>query len=125
MMTTDRIIAFHGYSYDNTVTVPAFMTGAPRYGEACDDLDLTGPALSVYLYLFHSVLSPVHFRPLKLAAVVAHFYERRDGSRRKGYSLRTVESAIRTLLDRGYLERERGSTGSIVRRYRLVYERQP
>jgi DNA-binding MarR family transcriptional regulator len=103
-------------------TGPA-MTAVRRYDDALADLELSGPALSIYLYLFHDVLSPVHFRPLKLSGVVAHF--QLDRSRRNGYRLRTVESAIRTLLDRGYIERERGGTGSVVRRYRLIYDRMP
>lgn len=101
------------------------MTAAPRYDDARDDLTLVGPTLSIYLYLFHDLLHPVKFRPVKMAAVVAHFGVSRAGQRRKGFSLRTVEASIRLLVEGGYIERERAGTGSIVRRYRLVYDKMP
>lgn len=87
---------------------------SPAYLEALVDRALTGFPKTLYAHLYHHVLEPVRFKPVKQAALVVEF---KVGER-------TVRRAIATLVRRGYLER-----GPIdvteARTYRLVHSRMP
>lgn len=88
---------------------------SPCYLEAVHDRSMVGTiALSVYLELYHRVLDPVQFRPVKQFAL----------ARELGVSLRSIEEAMATLIQRGYLERGPVKPTE-VRTYRLVHSRMP
>jgi hypothetical protein len=87
---------------------------SPGYNDAVADLGLIGIPLSIYLHLYHNVLDPVQYRPVKQLALASLFK----------CSERSIERAIATLLERRYIE-----LGPVrpteVRVYRLVHSRMP
>jgi hypothetical protein len=87
---------------------------SPAYLDAIADRALIGFPLTLYAYLWHYVLDPVQFRPVKQLALAAHF----------GVDERTVRRAIATLLERQYLERGPVDPTE-ARTYRLVHSRAP
>lgn len=87
---------------------------SPAYLEAIVDRSLIGFPLSLYAYLWHHVLDPVQFRPVKQLAVARQFQ----------CDERTVRRAIATLLELRYLERGPVDVTE-ARTYRLVHSRLP
>jgi hypothetical protein len=87
---------------------------SPAYLQAIADPDLVGLPLSIYAYLFHYVLDPVQFRPVKQLAIARQFH----------CDERTVRRAIATLLKHRYLERGAVDVTE-ARTYRLVHSRMP
>jgi predicted transcriptional regulator len=83
----------------------------PRLHDAARDRDLRDSALRVYLTLIYD-LSPVEWRPVKHLALAKHLE----------ISESTIERAIASLLQRGYLEAGTRTPGS-PQHYRLVYSR--
>lgn len=84
----------------------------PAYDDARRDPALHGPGIIVYLHLLHDVLDPQDYRPVKQLALATA----------TGFSLRTIETVMKTLLDRHYLER-RPMQAAGAREYRLVFRR--
>jgi hypothetical protein len=84
----------------------------PAYDDARKDPALHGPALSIYLHLLHDVLDPSDYRPVKQLALATE----------TGFSLRTIESVMSTLIERRYIER-RPVQAAGPREYRLVFRR--
>jgi 5-methylcytosine-specific restriction endonuclease McrA len=85
---------------------------APAYFEAVDDRQLIGLPLSVYLHLYHKVLDPVTFKPVKQLALKSHF----------GVSGRSIIRAMSLLVKAGYIERGPVKAAE-VRLYRFVFSR--
>jgi hypothetical protein len=87
---------------------------SPAYLEAIADRALVGFPLSLYAYLWHHVLDPVQFRPVKQLAIASQFQ----------VDERTVRRAITTLIERHYLEKGPVDV-SEARTYRLIHSRAP
>lgn len=83
----------------------------PRLEDAARDPTLRDSALRVYLTLVYD-LSPVEWRPMKRLAL----------ARQLDFSERTIDDAIASLIERGYLEAGTRVPGS-PQSYRLVYSR--
>lgn len=84
----------------------------PSLYDAADDMELRDSALRVLYYLAYKQLSPVEWRAVKHYALATHL----------NLSLRTVDGAIASLIERGYLEAGSRTPGS-PRLYRLVFSR--
>lgn len=87
---------------------------SPAYLEAIADRALVGLPLSLYAYLWHHVLDPVRFTPVKQLALASQF----------NVDERTVRRAIATLIERRYIERGPVDVTE-ARTYRLVHSRTP
>jgi hypothetical protein len=84
----------------------------PALYDAAEDVELRDSALRVLYFLAYKRLSPVEWRPVKRLAL----------SRDLHISERTIDDALSSLIQRGYLEAGKRVPGS-PQTYRLVFSR--
>lgn len=84
----------------------------PSLYDAADDAELRDSALRVLYYLAYKQLDPVEWRAVKHLALATHLK----------LSVATIDRAIASLIQRGYLEAGTRTPGS-PQVYRLIFSR--